>query len=91
MCRAMLTVFDTGHHSKWPFYVLGYGLSLIIAGGTLAIAMILEETEIYFREDACWLNDNSYIWGFKGPVVVVLLGNTLVLARGLQVSCQVVY
>ena len=50
--------------------------------------IIGEHDSLYFREDACWLN-GYYIWGFKGPVILVLAGNIVVLAKGLYTAWKV--
>eukprot|EP00095_Tigriopus_kingsejongensis_P010627 maker-scaffold1028_size131186-snap-gene-0.43 protein:Tk10627 transcript:maker-scaffold1028_size131186-snap-gene-0.43-mRNA-1 annotation:"CIRL" len=84
--RALVVVFDSGEDRFWIPYAVSYTASAIIVLVTLMVALLRGDD--YFREDACWLNDN-YIWAFKGPVLAVLALNTLVLIIGLKAAYKV--
>ncbi len=42
----------------------------------------------YCTKDLCWLND-SYVWGFAGPLACVILFNIYILFIGLRVAYKV--
>lgn len=89
--RALVVVFDSSDDYFWLILTSAYGAALTIAGSTLIINIVQSkkyETEFYFREDACWL-DNGYDWAFKGPVLLILVANTAILALGLYKSYAV--
>ncbi|XP_056232719.1 adhesion G-protein coupled receptor D2 isoform X1 [Seriola aureovittata] len=64
------------------YYVIGWGLPVLIVGVTLAISV-----DEYKAEDHCWLNvKTDTIWAFVGPVVFVLAVNAVVLCRVVMVT-----
>lgn len=88
--RALVIVFDSGDHRRFPLYLFGYGIPSVIVIATVIVAVILEKDNedndyYYFSQDICWLND-TYVWFFIGPVVIVLLFNMVVLIIGLRVT-----
>ncbi|XP_056134958.1 adhesion G-protein coupled receptor D2 [Lampris incognitus] len=59
------------------YYVIGWGLPVLIVGVTLAISL-----DKYKADNHCWLNAaNDMIWAFVGPVLFVLAVNAVVLCR----------
>jgi len=66
--------------SKWHMYAFGYVLPLLLSAHPLIVAYFKEEVKDgYFREDACWLDDN-YIFAFEVPgttKVTVLQGRNI--------------
>ena len=86
-----MVVFDSSEDYFWLIITSAYGAAVTIAGATLIINIVQSkkyETEFYFREDACWLQPN-YDWAFKGPVLLILVVNTAILALGLYKSYAV--
>ncbi|XP_068460615.1 adhesion G-protein coupled receptor D2 isoform X2 [Clinocottus analis] len=64
------------------YYIIGWGLPVLIVGVTLTVTV-----DEYKAEDHCWLNVHTdTIWAFVGPVVFVLLVNTVVLCRVVMVT-----
>uniref|UniRef100_A0A8C1RHL7 Adhesion G protein-coupled receptor D2 n=1 Tax=Cyprinus carpio TaxID=7962 RepID=A0A8C1RHL7_CYPCA len=64
------------------YYVLGWGLPVIIVVVTLAATL-----DQYKAQQHCWLNLQSYvIWAFAGPVLFVLAVNAVVLFRVVMVT-----
>ncbi|XP_067376072.1 adhesion G-protein coupled receptor D2 isoform X2 [Channa argus] len=64
------------------YYVIGWGLPVLIVGVTLAISM-----EKYRADDHCWLSvTTDTIWAFVGPVIFVLAVNAVVLCRVVMVT-----
>ena len=87
--RALVVVFDSSEDYFWIIITSAYGAAVTIAGSTLIVNLVQRpETEFYFREDACWL-DSGYDWAFKGPVLIILVANTAILALGLYKSYAV--
>uniref|UniRef100_A0A8D2ZEA5 Adhesion G protein-coupled receptor D2 n=1 Tax=Scophthalmus maximus TaxID=52904 RepID=A0A8D2ZEA5_SCOMX len=64
------------------YYVIGWGLPVLIVGVTLAVSV-----DKYKADDHCWLNvKTDTIWAFVGPVVFVLTVNAVVLCRVVMVT-----
>ncbi|XP_066569003.1 adhesion G-protein coupled receptor D2 isoform X2 [Amia ocellicauda] len=64
------------------YYVIGWGLPIVIVSITLATSF-----NKYVADNYCWLNtQNDIIWAFVGPVVFVLAVNTVVLFRVVTVT-----
>ncbi|XP_056275220.1 adhesion G-protein coupled receptor D2 [Pseudoliparis swirei] len=64
------------------YYVIGWGLPVLVVGVTLVVSV-----DEYKADDHCWLNVHTdTIWAFVGPVVFVLLVNTVVLCRVVMVT-----
>ncbi|XP_030579644.1 adhesion G-protein coupled receptor D2 [Archocentrus centrarchus] len=64
------------------YYVIGWGLPVVVVGGALAISM-----DKYKADDHCWLNvKTDTIWAFVGPVIFVLTVNAVVLCRVVMVT-----
>jgi len=58
-------------------YAFGYFLPLFLSTHPLIVAYIKEEVKNgYFREDACWLDDN-YIFAFEVPVTLAIFFNSI--------------
>ncbi|MEQ2255790.1 hypothetical protein ILYODFUR_017615, partial [Ilyodon furcidens] len=59
------------------YYVIGWGLPVLIVGLTLVISR-----GEYKAQDHCWLSvKTDTIWAFVGPVIFVLMVNAVVLCR----------
>uniref|UniRef100_F6WNS4 Adhesion G protein-coupled receptor D2 n=1 Tax=Monodelphis domestica TaxID=13616 RepID=F6WNS4_MONDO len=59
------------------YYVIGWGLPVVIVGITLASSF-----DGYMADHHCWLSlRNGVIWAFAGPVLFVLTVNTFILFR----------
>jgi len=57
----------------------GYMLPFMLSAYPLAVAYFKEEVKDgYFREDACWLDEN-YIFAFEAPVTLVIFFNSIAL------------
>ncbi|XP_067087954.1 adhesion G-protein coupled receptor D2-like, partial [Osmerus mordax] len=64
------------------YYVIGWGLPVVIVGVTLAVSL-----DKYKADNHCWLNaENDMIWAFVGPVICILAVNTVVLCRVVMVT-----
>ncbi|XP_040011105.1 adhesion G-protein coupled receptor D2 [Xiphias gladius] len=64
------------------YYIIGWGLPVVIVGVTLAISV-----DEYKADDHCWLNvKTDTIWAFVGPVIFVLVVNAVVLCRVVMVT-----
>ncbi|MGH0131460.1 UNVERIFIED_CONTAM: hypothetical protein FKN15_046163, partial [Acipenser sinensis] len=64
------------------YYVIGWGLPVIIVGITLATSF-----NKYMADSHCWLNvQTDIIWAFVGPVLFVLSVNAFVLFRVVMVT-----
>ncbi|XP_016111694.1 adhesion G-protein coupled receptor D2-like [Sinocyclocheilus grahami] len=64
------------------YYVLGWGLPVVIVAVTLAATL-----DRYKAQQYCWLNLQSHvIWAFAGPVLFVLAVNAVVLFRVVMVT-----
>ncbi|KYO23490.1 adhesion G-protein coupled receptor D2 isoform B [Alligator mississippiensis] len=64
------------------YYATGWGLPVLIVGVTLATSF-----SKYVADDHCWLNvQTDIIWAFVGPVLFVLIVNTVVLFRVVMVT-----
>ncbi|XP_041090289.1 adhesion G-protein coupled receptor D2-like [Polyodon spathula] len=64
------------------YYVIGWGLPVIIVGITLATSF-----NKYMADNHCWLNvQTEIIWAFVGPVLLVLSVNAFVLFRVVMVT-----
>ncbi|XP_029685244.1 adhesion G-protein coupled receptor D2 isoform X2 [Takifugu rubripes] len=69
-------------HRMKLYYVIGWGLPVLIVAVTLAVSV-----DKYKAEDHCWLNvKTDTIWAFVGPVVFVLGVNAVVLCRVVMVT-----
>ncbi|XP_074055637.1 adhesion G protein-coupled receptor D2 [Macrotis lagotis] len=59
------------------YYMIGWGLPVIIVGTTLASSF-----DGYMADHHCWLSlQKGVIWAFAGPVLFVLIVNTFILFR----------
>ncbi|XP_068888036.1 adhesion G-protein coupled receptor D2 [Aphelocoma coerulescens] len=64
------------------YYVIGWGLPVLIVGVTLATSF-----NKYVAANHCWLNvQTNVIWAFVGPVLFILAVNTFVLLRVVMVT-----
>ncbi|KAM4576242.1 adhesion G protein-coupled receptor D2 isoform 2-T2 [Odontesthes bonariensis] len=64
------------------YYVIGWGLPVLIVGVTLVISV-----DKYKADDHCWLSvKTDTIWAFVGPVIFVLAVNAVVLCRVVMVT-----
>ncbi|XP_055360447.1 adhesion G-protein coupled receptor D2 isoform X2 [Betta splendens] len=64
------------------YYVIGWGLPVLIVGVTLAVSV-----ENYRADDQCWLSvTTDTIWAFVGPVIFILAVNAVVLCRVVMVT-----
>ncbi|KAM9391532.1 adhesion G protein-coupled receptor D2 [Pholidichthys leucotaenia] len=64
------------------YYVIGWGLPVLIVGVTMAISV-----DRYKADDHCWLSvKTDTIWAFVGPVIFVLTVNAVVLCRVVMVT-----
>uniref|UniRef100_A0A3Q1FD45 Adhesion G protein-coupled receptor D2 n=1 Tax=Acanthochromis polyacanthus TaxID=80966 RepID=A0A3Q1FD45_9TELE len=69
-------------HRMKLYYIIGWGLPVLIVGVTLAIS-----ADKYKADDHCWLNvKTDTIWAFVGPVIFVLAVNAVVLCRVVMVT-----
>ncbi|KAK3561793.1 hypothetical protein QTP86_014371 [Hemibagrus guttatus] len=63
-------------HMKY-YYLIGWGLPVLIVSITLASA-----SGSYSADEYCWLSvHNGVIWGFVGPVIFIIMVNIMVLTR----------
>ncbi|XP_077081071.1 adhesion G protein-coupled receptor D2 isoform X2 [Siphateles boraxobius] len=64
------------------YYVLGWGLPVVIVAVTLVATL-----DQYRAQQYCWLNlQSNVIWAFAGPVLFVLAVNAVVLFRVVMVT-----
>ncbi|TSW35253.1 Adhesion G-protein coupled receptor D2 [Bagarius yarrelli] len=63
-------------HMKY-YYLIGWGLPVLIVSITLASA-----SGTYSADEYCWLSvHKGVIWGFVGPVIFIIMVNVMVLTR----------
>jgi hypothetical protein len=89
--NALVVIFDNGDRRLLPYYLFGYGVPGAIVILTIIVAVIGGSNTNgpnYHSDEMCWL-DHNYIWFFTGPVIVVLLFNTVILFRGLRIAIRV--
>ncbi|KAI5622130.1 adhesion G-protein coupled receptor D2 isoform X2, partial [Silurus asotus] len=66
------------------YYALGWGVCVPIVIVSVTLTVSLKK---YKAEQHCWLNTESdIIWAFAGPVLFVLMVNTVVLCRVVMVT-----
>uniref|UniRef100_A0A3P8WH95 Adhesion G protein-coupled receptor D2 n=1 Tax=Cynoglossus semilaevis TaxID=244447 RepID=A0A3P8WH95_CYNSE len=69
-------------HRMKIYYIIGWGLPVLIVGVTLAVSV-----EKYKADNHCWLNvKTNTIWAFVGPVIFVMTINAVVLCRVVMVT-----
>nr|XP_025039040.1 cadherin EGF LAG seven-pass G-type receptor 1 isoform X3 [Pelodiscus sinensis] len=65
------------------YYVVGWGIPAIITG--LAVGL---DPHGYGNPDFCWLSvHDTLIWSFAGPVVIVVIINTVIFILAVKASC----
>ncbi|KAF7703631.1 adhesion G-protein coupled receptor D2 isoform X2 [Silurus meridionalis] len=68
-------------HMKY-YYLIGWGLPVLIVAITLASA-----SGSYSADEYCWLSvHNGVIWGFVGPVIFIIMVNIMVLTRVVMIT-----
>ncbi|XP_059581872.1 cadherin EGF LAG seven-pass G-type receptor 1 isoform X4 [Alligator mississippiensis] len=66
------------------YYVVGWGIPAIITG--LAVGL---DPEGYGNPDFCWLSvHDTLIWSFAGPIVIVVVINTVIFILAVKASCR---
>uniref|UniRef100_A0A8C3TIL7 Cadherin EGF LAG seven-pass G-type receptor 1 n=1 Tax=Chelydra serpentina TaxID=8475 RepID=A0A8C3TIL7_CHESE len=66
------------------YYVVGWGIPAIITG--LAVGL---DPQGYGNPDFCWLSvHDTLIWSFAGPVVIVVVINTVIFILAVKASCR---
>ncbi|NXG94576.1 CELR1 protein, partial [Stercorarius parasiticus] len=66
------------------YYVVGWGIPAIITG--LAVGL---DPQGYGNPDFCWLSvHDTLIWSFAGPIVIVVVINTVIFILAMKASCR---
>ncbi|XP_068045848.1 cadherin EGF LAG seven-pass G-type receptor 1 isoform X5 [Anomalospiza imberbis] len=66
------------------YYVVGWGIPAIITG--LAVGL---DPQGYGNPDFCWLSvHDTLIWSFAGPIVMVVIINTVIFILAMKASCR---
>ncbi|XP_074937402.1 cadherin EGF LAG seven-pass G-type receptor 1 isoform X1 [Phalacrocorax aristotelis] len=66
------------------YYVVGWGIPAIITG--LAVGL---DPQGYGNPDFCWLSvHDTLIWSFAGPIVIVVVINTVIFVLAMKASCR---
>nr|XP_008177211.2 cadherin EGF LAG seven-pass G-type receptor 1 isoform X4 [Chrysemys picta bellii] len=66
------------------YYVVGWGIPAIITG--LAVGL---DPQGYGNPDFCWLSvHDTLIWSFAGPIVIVVVINTVIFILAVKASCR---
>ncbi|NXH12743.1 CELR1 protein, partial [Bucco capensis] len=66
------------------YYVVGWGIPAIITG--LAVGL---DPQGYGNPDFCWLSvHDTLIWSFAGPIVIVVVINTVIFILAMRASCR---
>ncbi|NWH59992.1 CELR1 protein, partial [Geococcyx californianus] len=66
------------------YYVVGWGIPAIITG--LAVGL---DPQGYGNPDFCWLSvHDTLIWSFAGPIVIVVVVNTVIFILAMKASCR---
>uniref|UniRef100_A0A8D0HIG2 Cadherin EGF LAG seven-pass G-type receptor 1 n=1 Tax=Sphenodon punctatus TaxID=8508 RepID=A0A8D0HIG2_SPHPU len=66
------------------YYVVGWGIPAIITG--LAVGL---DPQGYGNPDFCWLSvHDTLIWSFAGPIVIVVVINTIIFILAVKASCR---
>ncbi|CAG0902210.1 unnamed protein product [Darwinula stevensoni] len=77
--RQLVLVFPTGSNlSTRTYFIMGYGVPFGIVGITAAVSFGTD-TYGYGAGEFCWLSPPHYIWTFAGPVLVIILSNTVLM------------
>uniref|UniRef100_A0A8C8SG17 Cadherin EGF LAG seven-pass G-type receptor 1 n=1 Tax=Pelusios castaneus TaxID=367368 RepID=A0A8C8SG17_9SAUR len=66
------------------YYVVGWGIPAVITG--LAVGL---DPQGYGNPDFCWLSvHDTLIWSFAGPIVIVVVINTVIFILAVKASCR---
>ncbi|VDN39828.1 unnamed protein product [Gongylonema pulchrum] len=80
----LVEVFQTKDSKRPLFLLFGYGFPLAVVATSVWFDRFSYGTERY-----CWLrSDNYFILAFAGPVVIVILCNTVFLVMTLFIVCS---
>ncbi|XP_057372837.1 adhesion G protein-coupled receptor L3-like isoform X2 [Daphnia carinata] len=83
MWLLLVKVFPGTGLKRWQYYLIGYGLPVLVVVITLAAT----STEAYNNSSYCWLSyANGAIWAFAAPVLVVVLVNSVFLVAALRIT-----
>ncbi|XP_065910088.1 uncharacterized protein [Dysidea avara] len=78
LCEALLLfallyfVFYQGFFKSWKFYsILGWGMPVFI----VLVSVGGSRYHYYVSDSRCWLNEDGAIWGFIGPMLLIIVVN----------------
>ncbi|KAL3868657.1 hypothetical protein ACJMK2_041435 [Sinanodonta woodiana] len=80
----LVQVFDSAKSRLKYYYLLGYGIPLIIVGVSAAI-----NYNGYGTDKNCWLSaERMFIWSFAGPIAFIILVNSMILVYAMSTVCK---
>ncbi|XP_076060766.1 adhesion G protein-coupled receptor L3-like [Oratosquilla oratoria] len=81
MYLLLVSVFHTFTVSRRHYYLIGYGLPLIL----VCITAASTSGYGYRTQPFCWLeSSNGAVWAFGVPLILILLMNSVILGLGLK-------
>ncbi|KAK3577482.1 hypothetical protein CHS0354_026429 [Potamilus streckersoni] len=80
----LVQVFDSAKSRLKYYYLLGYGIPLVIVGVSAAI-----KYNGYGTDKHCWLSaQGMFIWSFAGPIAFIILVNSMILVYAMSTVCK---
>ncbi|XP_063600799.1 latrophilin Cirl-like isoform X5 [Penaeus indicus] len=80
----LVEVFEAEKSRVRWYYGAAYGFPAVV----VAVSAVIDPFS-YGTEDACWLRaDNYFIFAFVGPVIAVIIANSIFLTMSLFIMCR---
>ena len=84
--RLLTDVFSHKQFGLLPYYLIGYGLPLLIVLPSLVSSELLSFRG-YGSSKYCWLSTtNGFIWAFAGPVAAIVTVNCIIFGLAMSVA-----
>ena len=84
--RLLTDVFSHKQFGLLPYYLVGYGLPLLIVLPSLVSSELLSFRG-YGSSEYCWLSTtNGFIWAFAGPVAAIVTVNCIIFGLAMSVA-----
>ncbi|XP_072024945.1 uncharacterized protein [Amphiura filiformis] len=77
--RMIILVFGTEKDYRLLYLIIGWGIPVLISGITAGVGLG-KKNLVDFDQQRCWLAiKGGYVWAFLGPVILIILANTIIL------------
>ena len=84
--RLLTDVFSHKQFGLLPYYLVGYGLPLLVVLPSLLSSELLRFRG-YGSSEYCWLSTNhGFIWAFAGPVAAIVTVNCIIFSLAMSVA-----